>query len=549
MSYIEFATHEYAANYIYTNHGRQLYFAIGRLVDAADGAGEWIIDDFDGEPWKVKLSYNPDTGLKPRPDDDIPQDKPMHEYWIKARPVAENNRKKATFNISPRWNGQRSMSGDEISTPFVHDAVHVESGEVNMPDEGVNIEAQTSNVDAQIVSGLFAQFVEEIADRLSVNIRNGLCDEYHPISNITQLEGYVRYKREYQDRFVNQEGILWRLFHLVGDQLGNVAEYYADNQEIEGHLHKVKLTDGDPAQMVSDHRFRKQWKSYHPDTVRDDETDPLYHPKFGVLVHSAWQDGTMYVSELNEIEHEIEQSGNNVLDWGDLDTDPESEQWVADDHFTPTASDYDITIESDPTPALEASQDAHLLNAFVQGTDADQDMLGELAANGGKQHYNEFEYASSTVYRLKDRLPDLIESDNGLIRLRSQKLKDDLNEILNRAEREISRLAESISNVLGIDAKHLNDVEGKLERFVQKYNVDFQEHNSKILADIGATVTELKSLEDEYPRFRTLLYKLKRLVGNSPGFRDAKPMIVRYRNTAGTEKICHLDSAPAARPM
>ena len=548
--HVSFATHEFGAHYIFTEHGRQPYFAIGRLVDAADGAGEWTMEGLQGDTWKVKLSYNPDTGLLPREDDNISSDQPMHEYWIKARPISEQNRKKASFNISPRWKNQQTVNDNKLGTPFDHDVVHhPDLGEINMPDEGVNVEADTSNVDAHIVPGLFAHFVEEIADRLDVNLREGLLDQYHPISNVTQHEGYVRYLRELQEQITSQDGILWRLFHLVGDQLGNVAKYYADNQEIRGHLHKVTLKDGDPSALVSDHRFRKRWKSYHPKTVRHDEDDPLYHPKFGVSIVSKHQDKTLYVSQLDEIEHEIEQSGLNLLDWAGIDTDPESGPWVPDDHFTPKATDRDITIESDPLPAIEVEQDAQLLRAFAEGTDADKDMLGELAANGGVQDYHEFEYASSTVYRLKQRLPDLVESDNGLIKLRSQKLTEDLNDILNRAERELGRLAESIANVLDIDGRYLEAVEDELQRFVQKYSIDFKQHDSKILADVGTTLTELKSFSDEYPRVQTLLFRLKRLLGGSQAFQDAKPVLVQYENLAGDTKIRHLDSGPAARPL
>jgi len=553
MSHVAFQTHEVIGNLINTQHGRQPYFAIGKLVDAAGGAGDFDVEiqgekssaagewtlDVDGDEWVVHLAYQ-ESGLRSMPSDAIPTDRGMHEFWIKGRPVGEDDRRKATFNVSPRWENQKTLEGNDLSTPFDHDRVHVrEHGEVDMPEAGLNVDVRASNVEARRIPTLFRRFVYHIYDALKDDVGGGFRPDYftdwHVISNVRAVEGYVRHQREHQHRLVNQDGMLWEIFHLLGDQEGFDVEYRADNGDIKGDLHKVKVLEGEPDALVDGHRLNKQFKSYHPREIRDDQDDPLYHPKFGVLVESKWQDGQLYWHELEEIEREIEEAGVNVLGWAGFDVDPDTGPWISDDHFSPCGSALAIERVADPTPQIEASQDSQVLRVVTEGTDADLEMVGEVAANGGEMHYNEFDRASSTVYRMTKRLPELVESDNGFIWTRSEKLREELHEILNRTEREIGRMAHAISNVLGLDAEFLDSVEGELERFMQKYAIDFRKQENRYVADVGVTLTSLKSLADHYPQVQTLIKRLRRYVHQSPRV-DSWPIQVKFERADGVEE-------------
>lgn len=560
MSHVAFQTHEVRGNLINTQHGRQPYFAIGKLVDAAGGAGEFDVEiqgekstaagewtlDVDGDEWVVHLAYQ-ESGLRPKASDSIPADRGMHEFWVKGRPVGEDDRRKATFNVSPRWANQHTLEGDKLGSPFDHDRVHVrDHGEVDMPEAGLNVDVSASNVEARRIPTLFRRFVYHIYDALKDDVDGGFRSDYftdwHPISNVQAVEGYVRHEREHQHRLANHDGMLWEIFHLLGDQEGFDVEYRADNGDIKGDLHKVKVREGNPEALVDGHNLNKQFKSYHPREIRDDEDDSLYHPKFGVLVESKWQEHQLYWEELEDIEREIEEAGVNVLGWAGFDVDPESGPWVPDDHFSPRESGHVIERVSDPTPQLKASQNSQILRVISEGTTADLDMVKNIVANGGEMHYTEFEWASSTVYRMKERLPELIESDNGWIKTRSRKLKEDLDEILNRTEREVGRLAHAVSKVLGLDAEYLDALEGELEQFIQRYGIDFREHESKLVADVGVTLAEIRSVSDDYPQVQALAKRLRRLVMQSPRV-DDRPLWIRYENTAGVQKSKSLRAA------
>jgi hypothetical protein len=306
-------------------------------------------------------------------------------------------------------------------------------------------------------------------------------------------------------------------------------------------MHKVKVKEGRPDDIVDGHQWNKQFKSYH--LKKPAQSGPLSNPKFGVLVHSAWQDQAIRVSDVGDVLREIEESGVNVLQWAGIDVDPETGPFVADDHFEPRHGDYPVDFVADPTPKIERDQDKQLLRVLANGTDADLEMVEQLSANGGQLHYSAFERASSTVYRMKERLPELVDSDNGWIQLRSEKLKQDLDEVLNRTEEEIGRWASAISNYLGLEAEYLDAVEGELERFMQKYQIRFEEHGSKIMADVGATLTELRSLSDAYPRVQTLIKRLRRLVAKSPRADDELPLWIRYENAAGDQVVRSVSAA------
>lgn len=535
MSHVAFQPHEHEGHLVYTEHGVSPYWAWGAVV--RDGFG-WNANDVRvdvaGSTWEVDVYFS-ESGLIARDDD--PVDGRLNEYRIKARPAAPNDRRKFTLKISPRWNGQETMSGDELETPFQHDTVTIDGNEIDMPDAGVDIQFQTSNLETPTrPAELVPEFLQALAQKSGQYFDHDYLRIYHSISSSKALEGYVRHRDETQEQLVSSDGVLMGMFHLLGDTEGSLINYHADNQEKVGHLHKVKIEEK-IEKMLPGHRYSKQFKSYHPENVID--TGPLSEPKFGVLVVNGWQDETIHFDDLESVWQEIEEAGTNVLSWAGIQTGVDG-PWVEDDHFEVKDSDVDVKRIDNPLPVIEASQEAHVVKLLTEATEADYDILKELATDGGESHHAVLEQAaergSSTVYRMLQRIPELVESDNGYISFASEKLYQDTKDILQRTEKQIQSASERVANMLGIEADVLDDAKHSVRRFAQKYAADFENKGNRLVVKLNAVVAEIRSADDAYPKIWRVVDELLGAIRGSQYRHRMDNVWITYENTAGQRR-------------
>lgn len=547
MSHVALHPHEHEGHLVYTEHGASPYWAWGIVVrDGYNWNAEDVVVEVGGDKWEVDV-YFQRGGLDAREDD--PVDGRLNEYRIKARPVAPDDRRKFSLKISPRWDGMTS-GGDEFDTPFQHDQVYVKGmGDVDMPDEGVDVDYKSSNFatpskPADMVPAILQALAEQAGEYFDYDY----FQDPHPTSSVKAIEGYLRHREDTQDELVQSDGVLMRLFHLLGETEGAVADYRADNQETVGHLHKVKVEKRIDA-LLPNHQYSKQFKSYHPRDVL--ESGLLSNPKFGVLVTGGWQDRTVHFHQLEEVWQEIEEAAINVLSWAGIQSGPNG-PWVADDHFEPRVSDVEIQRYDDPLPQIEASQEAHVLKLLSNGSNADTDILRELASDGGEQHYTALEeatgYGSSTLYRMLQRLPELVESDNGLISFTSEKLHQDVMDILARTEQQVSRASQQVANMLGIEADVLENSNNAMRQFAQKYAADVNEEQANTLVvKLNAIVSELESVGDEFPKIWTVVKELRRALRGSRYRPQAQTVKVEYERTDGKIVKRPIDSPRLAR--
>lgn len=541
--------HEHEGHLLYTEHGRSPYFAWGSVLeDGYDWYADEVVVEIDGDEWECEVKFNPDTGLKPKPEDAA--DERLNEYWIKAYPVAEDDRRKLTYKLSPRWSGQETIHDNTFQSPFQHDRVEFKGETIEMADAGVDVEYRTSNLsNPRRPAELLPELVQALAKNGGQYIDFDYFQDPHPMSNVKDIEGYVRHRDETQDKLVETDGVLMRIFHLLGDRLGSEVFYEANNEQTVGHRHRVKVDQDHVDDLLPGQLWAKQFKSYHPkDTVED---GPLSHPKFGVLVKNTWQSGTVYFDDLDRIWQEIEEAAINVLSWAGIQTGPGG-PWVADDHFEPEVSGVEIERFQDPLPAIEASQQAHVLRLFTDATDADQEILGELATNGGQKHHVALEeasgYSSSTLYRMLHRVPELVESDNGIVSFASERLYQDVKDILDRAEREVSRASEQVGKLLGIDAEVLDEAQDKMRRFMQRYAADIDADGATLEVSLNTIVSEVRSAYEDHPKLWIVVDELRRaLQGSQYHFRNRR-VVVEYERPDGRRKRAPIDGVSAPVP-
>ncbi|PGF15639.1 hypothetical protein CP556_05560 [Natrinema sp. CBA1119] len=486
MRQIATAPHECEGNLIFTEHGLSPYWILGRLlIQRFDGYSGEIDTEVDGEEWTINLKYQK-SGIAPRLEDDVASER-LYEYRISGYGQGE---RKANFLIQSRFANMRHYeTGDQVSTPFD-----------NLPeDEGVNVRFAGSNLEPLEFRRLLPTFVQVLAREGSLPINTDyFAGEVHGMSNITTYERYVRLNRSWSPKVVGRAGIMQRLMHLCATEKGSKFEYRVDNEDIVGYNHRVRLPTPDAKRLISGHRFGKQIKHYHPKYVReDDETDPLYHPKVGVLLKKKLNSNRSFRWEDHrKLRREIDETLINVLSWSGVPVQVDQTTYVPDDHFDAVASEKPVELFADPTPELETEQNAMILQTFVGLRESDEKVLKTLVTDGGEQHPNELAdntgRSISTVYRTLDRLRGVLRNDNACVSFASKKFEQDITAIVEQVEFGIENAADRVSKLYNLETKSASS--NAWQQFCTKYS---------------ASLVGVADEEDTTLRIDTILSKLK----------------------------------------
>ncbi len=179
------------------------------------------------------------------------------------------------------------------------------------------------------------------------------------------------------------------------------------------------LPKEDAKRLVSGHRYGKQVKHYHPKHVRDqDETDPLYHPKVGVLLKKQLTGHSFDWADRRAVRREIDEALINLLYWSDVPISADHTTYIPDDHFEARTAERTVGLKQDPTPEIEAKQETLLVTTLRDMCDSDEAVLESLVTDGGEQHPQELAENTgssiSTIYRALDRLRGIVRNDTAV---------------------------------------------------------------------------------------------------------------------------------------
>lgn len=481
MTHTATAPHELEGNLIFTENGLRPYWTLSKLVtselDLSDGDGQLENVQLAGEQWDISIGYQ-QGGIAPR-DGDAAAER-LYEWRVAAY---GDSQRKATYLIQPRFVGMEHYeTGDPISTPFDHVAA----------DEGVNVRLEgSSNLEPDEYKDLLPKILQTLASHHGLRFNPSyFAGTPHEMSNITKYERYLRVRREMAQKTVRSDGSFMRLMHLLAEEKGTEAEYRIDNQEIVGYNHRVRLPKAAARKLAPGHSFGKQLKHYHPKHVRGSEStdDPLYHPKIGALFTKKLNgDNSVPWSQRHELTKELEETLINLLTWDSIPVKPGSPTFVADDHFQNTESQLTIGRYDDPTPQLEASQENVLVRTMAEMTDSDLEMLDAMVADGGQEvHVSElFENTEiesmSTIYRALDRLDGLLENQNGNVRWFSEKIKQEIREIVQVASDNINNLGHAAAKVLDMDPQTLKEKGSAFQSWLNRYAAEITEDSHEQL--------------------------------------------------------------------
>lgn len=473
------------------DYGLSPYWALRNLViHELDGAGD-ITTEINGEPWRITIGYS-DSGIAPRPSDSLQRDV-LRDWELHLDGPGEA---KAHYQIRARYDDMRGPDGDRKSIPWPG-------------GEGLDILAQSSNVPLDAALTLLRIGIDHLADSVDVDLNGNYLRNPLPSSNITTVEYYVRFKRQYAMKLVRSDGVFYRLMHLLADEEGTEWVYSADNSEIVGYRHAFELDPTSMRKLGPTYSAGVRLKTYHPKHVRTKESsdDPLSSPKYGVAFHKSIDGESRAWSERDELRHELEDILINTLEWADVPTEPDPTTYVADDHFDVEESEIPVGRRSDPTPELEAEQESVLLRVLSDLTPSAKEATKALATDGGDGiHYSELADETgtsvSTIYRVLDELGEAVKSDRGMVQFTSEKIRQEIIAMVDRFEELTNNTVDAVAELANIDLRSRAD--SAVEKWMAKYGADLVD----VDADGGtlrfdAVLSELRSLQE--PRVQEVL--------------------------------------------
>jgi len=453
--------HEAKAFLWFADNGLSPYWTLRNLlIHEYDGYVKET-KEIAGDLWEVELTYS-DSGIAPRPSDSIEREV-LRDYELHLDGPGEA---KVKYQIRARFDDMRSPDGGEPS-------IYWRGG------EGLDVFAQSSNISFESLTVLLRRSLDELAADVGMSINPSYFRRVLPESNISTVELYVRLKRAYANKLVRTDGVMYRIMHLLADKEGTQWTYSADNTDIVGKRHAMDLPPEAAAELGPDHSAGIRPKCYHPKYVREEETedDPLSSPKFGVAFHKSIDGEGRKWRDREDLLHELEETLVNMLQWGDIPTDPDSECFVEDDHFEVGASDRDIADLADPTPRLEAEQESMLISVLGELTPTAREATKALATDGGEMHYQELADETgtsvSTIYRVLDQLGDAVKSDRGMVKFTSEKIRQEIIGLVDRLDEIVGDTAERVAQLANVDLR--SRAGSALEKWMAKYGVELRD--------------------------------------------------------------------------
>lgn len=473
--------HETKTFWHFRDHGLSPYWALRNIVvHDLDGHGEVTVD-IDGDPYHIQIGYS-DSGIAPRSSDSVQRDV-LRDWELH---VDGPNEAKAHYQIRARYDDMVGPDGDSKSLAWPG-------------GEGLDVLCQSSNIPLDETLDLLRIGIDELADSVDQSINRRYLRNPAPTSKITTVEWYVRILRQYATKLVRSDGIFHRVMHLLSPEKGMEWVYKGDNTDIVGHRHAMDLPPAAVDKLGLGWSLGVRAKNYHPKHVREntDSDDPLVHPKFGVAFHKSIDDEARSWKDRDQIRREIEEMLINFLEWAEIPTEPEPTTFVEDDHFSVEPSEVSIGRCSDPTPGLEAQQESLLMTVLGELSPTAQDVTKTIATDGGT-HYtelaNETDSSVSTIYRALDQLGDLVQSDRGMVRFTSEKVREEIVAMVNRLDELKESTAERVAELANIELR--SSADSAIEKWMAKYGaelVDFDGDGGTIRFDTLLTTVKTHS--------------------------------------------------------
>jgi hypothetical protein len=470
------------------------YFGLNSLQKEHDFAEHGRLRvglEHEGDELTVAFGFK-DCAIAPADHPEFRLDE-VHEYLVYVYPAAYNSyedaksegRARAYYRLSPRWPDlETADDAKPISNP--HDIA------------GFDVEVAGTNFRFDRYPELLHAALGRLADRQGFRFNSYTPirpddlhpDRMHESSNVTDAELYVRVDRDLTGQVYAFDGTLHRISMLLGEERGGYAKTVRDDRECEGHYHVATIGTMRAGELLGGHELGKEFKHYHmkdPDAV---EGTPLAHPKIGCALQNSTTDDTVYWSDLDRLERELDEGILNVLQWSDLPTEVGSGAFVADDYFEPTSSRRFRKLVDERLPRLKAQQHQAVWSVVGNMTETDQLLVDRLLTDGGQQSPADLADAIDrhldTVYTALQRLGPIVEHTYGEVQLASKYVAQEVLKRIEGAKDAVQQsLRQSASDL--VRANLFGDGDDPWSRWLDRYGVQVRGDDDRDVLDVGYT--------------------------------------------------------------
>ncbi|WP_336344789.1 DUF7845 domain-containing protein [Halalkalicoccus ordinarius] len=493
--YVEPVPHEFAANYLFDANGLAPFFAADSQVKA--GGGSQCSEFYDrGERWTVTLYYQDSnivhpgsqllTGTEWRLEE-------MREFRLKVkRHEEEDPVGQQSFNahITPRWQGMKVEKRDgTVSSYSVPDGIR----------EAVNVKVQGSNIDFS----RYLQLLQSAA--LAVGIRADYFEEPHEYSNVQDAERYVRVHEDASGPVHARDGPIASMGHLLeSDRQGYRKVVQNDDDDhgrnLPGYYHTVTLGPRRIREAFPDHSLPKEIKHYYArEALSQGDDSPLAHPKIGASYQvNRWDEKLGVTSEeLNQLEHELDQTVLSVLADAGLDVAPlrGTGPFVRDTYFeVETTEDGPDPIGLDLTH-IRSTQESVVIRYLVDGLGPVQwESLQTLVTDGGEVSpaniADEHDRHVESVRRALRGIEDLVVREYAKVSLRSTYVAELVHDAVQEAEEAVKRAAETGAKAIRVAEQGMEETMSVFIAWAARHGIDVDDALSRREARMKLRVGE-----------------------------------------------------------
>jgi hypothetical protein len=476
VRHVASAPHEWVGHYLYDAHGLDPFFAADSQVKDGGGSkrGQFSLD---GERWVVKLYYQ-ESGLK-HPGDTLPSGRvfaldQLREYRLAIRrhpeedPVGEQ---KANAHLSPRWQGMESKgSGSDPSVP-------------EEIEEAVNVRISGSNVEFE----RYLPMLRKAAEAVGIAGYYFRPRKLHPYSNVQDAARYVRLEKDASGPVHARDGPLVGMAHLLEhDRTGYRKLVQNDTDEVgedlPGYYHTVTLDPTHTREAFPHHRLPKEVKHYYArEAARLPEDDPLGHPKLEAAYQVSRWDGTLrpWTDEnaptdhaaysdvaddptLSDFNEEAEETLLAVLADAGVDIRPQdggeddggsAYPYRRDAYFRAEEHDVGRTLVDLDLTRVRSSQESVVIEYLADGfSPVEWEALQTLVTDGGEVSpadiADEHGRHVDSVRRALNRLPELVDTAYGEVKLRSEYIAELVHNAVDEAKGAVQRAVETSAKAI-----------------------------------------------------------------------------------------------------
>ncbi|SFT09590.1 DUF7845 domain-containing protein [Halostagnicola kamekurae] len=478
MQLIETAPHEFAAHFLFAEHGLDPFFACDRRIKDGDGS-QHASFEFDDEEWGVTLSYR-DSGLE-HPGEQLPTGTEfrlaeMREFDLRVESEEDIvGERSFHVHLAPRWQGMRSEHGGEISVP-------------DNLDEGVNLHVQGSNFEFDCYHPLIQHAMRV------VGVNSRYFDELHEFSTILDAERYVRIYKDESGSVHARDGPIAQLGHLLeNDRTGRrkLVQYDSDEdgRDRPGYYHTATLGPHRVREAFPSHELPKEVKHYYAQhAVSLDSNRSIAHPKVGVSYQRSFWNEQLDASpaDIDRLNRELEETLLSVLAEAGLPLQSGIGTYVTDAYFQAEDSDRDRDVLELDFTQIKHRQESVVIKHLADGiAPTAWESLEFLITDGGEVSpqdiADETDRHPGSVRRALNTIPELVEREYGKVSLRSKYIADLVHDAVTEAREATRRAAEAGAKAIEAAERGLDQSTSAFIAWAAKHDIDIRDRDGNAL--------------------------------------------------------------------